>query len=55
MMESVAEVSGPFHSSQGGFCLLWGRWYKTSEDRRCGIFLNYALGEEAESCLVVGD
>jgi hypothetical protein len=38
MMESVAKVSGPFHSSQGGFWSSWGRWYKTSVDKRCGIF-----------------
>ena len=37
MMESMAEVSGPFHSSQGRFRLLWGRWYKTLEDMRCVV------------------
>ena len=38
IMESVLEVSGPFHSSQGGLGLSVGKLYRTSADRRWGNF-----------------
>ncbi len=38
IIESVAAVRGPFHSSHGGSSMSVGRWYKMSDESKCGIF-----------------
>ena len=38
IIDSVAAVRGPFHSSHGGSSMSVGRWYKMSDESKCGIF-----------------